>query len=232
MAKKIKFALEMADGAKVRILDDLREHFDLEKAIEYFLSGKLIEWLEDRRHKQIAEALRSLDNNSPDFKEQLCATLGVAYKGEDVSLTEIESVTAKRTKLKQLTSDEEIIAHAAETAFSQEELDKLLDTGIKTIYLCGEEFHLPTKVSDCCYIGILSEPKVNIDIESMDSLAESNIVLEHVRLPEHLQTSSNSSAYSFAKHGKQAENPSVFSAYLENIFFIFSSISDPVRRMV
>jgi len=38
--------------------------------------------------------------------------------------------------------------------------------------------------------------------------------------------------YSFAKHGKQAENPSVFSAYLENIFFIFSSISDPVRRMV
>ena len=43
---------------------------------------------------------------------------------------------------------------------------------------------------------------------------------------------SNSSAYSFAKHGKQAENPSVFSAYLENIFFIFSSISDPVRRMV
>ena len=42
----------------------------------------------------------------------------------------------------------------------------------------------------------------------------------------------NSSAYSFAKHGKQAENPSVFSAYLENIFFIFSSISDPVRRMV
>ena len=42
----------------------------------------------------------------------------------------------------------------------------------------------------------------------------------------------NSSAYSFAKHGKQAENPSVFSADIENILLRFSRISAPMRRMV
>ena len=44
--------------------------------------------------------------------------------------------------------------------------------------------------------------------------------------------SGNCSAYSPAKHGKQAENPSVFSAGLENILFRFSRISTPMRRMV
>lgn len=42
----------------------------------------------------------------------------------------------------------------------------------------------------------------------------------------------NSSAYRSAKHGKQAENPSVFSADLENILLRFSRISTPMRRMV
>ena len=37
MAKKIKFALEMADGVKVRSgLEELREHFDMESSFEYF----------------------------------------------------------------------------------------------------------------------------------------------------------------------------------------------------
>ena len=48
MAKKIKFALEMKDGAKVRTLEELQEHFDLKTIIGYFLDGKLQKWLEDR----------------------------------------------------------------------------------------------------------------------------------------------------------------------------------------
>ena len=30
MAKKIKFALKMKDGAEVRNIEDLREHFDID----------------------------------------------------------------------------------------------------------------------------------------------------------------------------------------------------------
>lgn len=48
MAKKIKFALTMKDGTKVRTLNELREHFDLERVIGYFLDGRLQKWLEDR----------------------------------------------------------------------------------------------------------------------------------------------------------------------------------------
>ena len=46
--KKIKFALEMKDGIQVRNLEDLRDNFDLEKTVGYFLDGKLITWLNDR----------------------------------------------------------------------------------------------------------------------------------------------------------------------------------------
>ena len=49
MARKGKFALEMADGTKVRSnIEELREHFDMESIISHYLSGKLLEWLEDR----------------------------------------------------------------------------------------------------------------------------------------------------------------------------------------
>ena len=188
MAKKIKFALEMADGAKVRTIEDLRIHFDMEKIIGYFLNGKLLEWLEDRYYEKQASAVRLLDGNAPDFKQKLCDALGTQYNDDDVSLEVIETVNTKKAKLKQLTSDEEIISHAAETAFSQEDLAELLDADKDTIYLCGEEFHLPTKVNNRSYIGILGMPKVYIDAETMEELAELNITLTNVTLPEHLQT--------------------------------------------
>ena len=48
MVIKIKYALTMADGAKVRTLEDLRDHFDWPHVLGYFLDGKLAEWLRDR----------------------------------------------------------------------------------------------------------------------------------------------------------------------------------------
>ena len=77
MAKKIKFALTMADGCKARTLEDLREHFDLEKVTGYFLDGKLKEWLTDRYYDIEAEALQELDMKIADFPHSLCIALGV-----------------------------------------------------------------------------------------------------------------------------------------------------------
>lgn len=186
MAKKIKFALEMADGAKVRTIEDLRDKFELEKAIMYFLNGKLLEWLKDRYYTEITDAVQTLDGNAPDFNARLCNALGVDYQGENVSLKEIEQENIKRTKLKQLTSDEEIISHAAETAFSQEELNQLLDTEVSTIYLCGNEFYIPIEKQGRRYIGIGEPPVIHIEAETMRELEERNISFENVTLPENL----------------------------------------------
>ena len=186
MAKKIKFGLEMADGEKVRTIEDLREHFDLKQVIDHFQSGKLLEWLEDRYYEEAARMVRSMNSDAPDFKQKLCSALGVDYEDEDISLEDIEMEREKRTKLKQLTSDETILSHAADVAFTQEELADLLDADRTTIYLCGKEFHIPAK-ENMHYIGILGEPFVHVNAESREELEQHQIVLEHVRLPEHLE---------------------------------------------
>ena len=36
MAKKIRFPLKLAEGAEVRTLEELREHFDLEALLGYY----------------------------------------------------------------------------------------------------------------------------------------------------------------------------------------------------
>ncbi len=187
MAKKIKFALEMADGEKVRTIEDLREHFDMERVMTYFSDGKLLEWLEDRYYDKESEAVRGLSGDEADFKQRLCTALGVECQDDDVSMEDIELVQEKKAKLKQMTSDEEIISHAAETAFTQEDLADLLDEGIKTIYLCGESFRIPARIEDQCYIGVLGEPVVHIDMESKEALAEKKITFKNVTLPEQLQ---------------------------------------------
>ena len=147
MAKKIKFALKLKDGADVRTLEALQEHFDLEKVTAYFLDGKLLEWLEDRYYDEEAEKIRALDKDAKDFHKQLCNALGAPYEGEDeIDIEALERLNEKREKLQQLTADKDIIAHAAQTAFSQEDLAELLDEDEHTIYLCGEKFSIPSRV--------------------------------------------------------------------------------------
>ena len=41
--RKIKFALELKNGEQAYSIEDLREHFDLEKVIGYYHDNKLIE---------------------------------------------------------------------------------------------------------------------------------------------------------------------------------------------
>ena len=72
MAKKIRFPLKLAEGAEVRTLDELREHFDLESVLGHYKSGKLLTWLEDRYLEGEAEAIRALDETASGFQRQLC----------------------------------------------------------------------------------------------------------------------------------------------------------------
>lgn len=185
MARKIKFALEMKDGAKVRnSLEELREHFDLEKAVGYFLSGKLTEWLEDRYYEDEAEALDAIDKDAPDLRARLCEALGVECEDDEaLDVGALERLNEKKAVLRQKTSDESIIANADKTALTQEDLADLLDMDESVIYLCGDSFNIPARVKNKKYVGILGTPTISIKANSQDDLDAKGIVFENVKLP-------------------------------------------------
>ena len=185
MARKIKFALEMKDGVKVRSnLDELRENFDLEKAVGHFLSGKLTEWLEDRYYETEAKKISALDKDSADFRSQLCTILGVEYDGGDeLDVATLERLNEKKNFLRQKTDDKSIIDNAAQTALNQEDLSYLLDMDEPTIYLCDESFNIPIRIENKKYIGILGTPKIAINANSQADLNAKNIRFENCILP-------------------------------------------------
>ncbi len=187
MAKRIKFALEMANGNKVRTLEELREHFDLKSVVGHFLDGKLVEWLEDRYHAVEAEKVSQLNATTGDFGKNLCDLFGVVYVEATVDVGSLEKVNRKRAQLTQLTADTEIIANAEKTAFFQEELVELITEGIETIYLCGEEFTISLENQNCCYVGILAQPLIHIDAESQKEIEDRNIKLLNIRFNKQLE---------------------------------------------
>lgn len=125
---KIKFALKMKDGAEVRTLDQLREHFDLASVLGYYSSGRLYDWLESRGYDE-AEKLKALNPSSASFQKDLCEVLRVAYsepENPDLSLSEIAARNGRLERLKLFTVDDTILAAVDRVAFTQEELDALL----------------------------------------------------------------------------------------------------------
>ena len=186
MAKKIKFALTMQDGVKVRTLEELQAHFDLETIIGYFLDGKLEKWLEDRYYDEKVKALRQLDANQPDIRA-ICNILEVPY-AETVKL-DIDSIQEQNEKLdilKQLTNDEDVLANISKVAFSQDELEVLLAQGERTIYLCGETFSISLKWENRTYIGVGKTPHITIKEEtSLKTLEQCQISFVNIRVPEY-----------------------------------------------
>lgn len=187
MAKKIKFALEMKDNVKVRTLEELRAYFDLDKAIFYFFDGKLEKWLEDRYYDQEVQALAELNKDANDFQEQFCRILGVsdAVLAES-NIDEIAKTYQKREKLRQLTDNDNILNHAADVAFTQEELEQMIRGGKKTVYLCGENFTISIMKTPMTYIGVPGISRATINGSSYDlvsALASKTIIIKDITLP-------------------------------------------------
>ncbi len=181
MANK-RFPLEMPDGTKVRTLEELRAHFDEETVIAYFEDGMLTRWLEDRFYDDEANALRAINPDTPDFRQQLLHVLDV--DGSLVGLDEeaVARLLEKQTMLRKLTHDPTILSRAAQTAFDQEDLAELLGRGETKIYLCGKEFRIPLQ-SNVSYEGILGTPKAIVKVNSMEELNVQDITLVNVVLP-------------------------------------------------
>ena len=193
MARKIKFALEMADGSFISNLEDLQKHIknndDVKKLVEYFLDGRLEKWLLDRYYDEESKALKSLNKNDPDFTCKLCKAIGADYTpSESVNVALIEHEIKIRKALEKVTSDDselikEIIANVGCIASTQSELDFLIKNGKQTIYLWGDSFKLFV-MKNISYIGILGKPSVDIGLPDLEAIKSYGIKLENVKLPE------------------------------------------------
>ena len=180
MAKKIKFALKMKDGVEVRSLQELQDNFDLNQVTSYFLEGRLETWLSDRYYDEAAEQIGSLQKEDPELQQKLCQILGVKYEVDSMTLEEIEARNRKLAKLKELTDDEEILSHADRVAFSQEELQALLNNGNDCVYLCGNEFVIPEELQNKTYIGI--DAKIAVLPGALDHFKKNHIRLLNIEV--------------------------------------------------
>lgn len=168
---KIRIRLIMADGAEVRNPTELREHFDLEKVVEYYKNGMLLKWLRVRFFDKEADAVEALDENADDFQQRLCRIFDVEFSGNPVDVEEIVQRQERLTMLREITDEEEFIRNIDQVAFDQEDLADLLAEGADTVYLCGTYFVVPARCERVTYIGI-NEPTVHIvGLESGKSLS-------------------------------------------------------------
>lgn len=217
MAKRIKFALEMKDGMQVRNLDDLREHFDLDKTIGYFVDGKLLKWLEDRYYDEEAEAISILSKDDSDFNSKICKILGVEYEDEDlpeIDPEEIERRNERIAKLKQYTADTKILDKVDLVAFDQEELADLLDEEEPVIYLCQNKFTIPLREKNKKYIGI-GKVEVTIRSKTKVDFDELNIRFENVSFNTEYEKLIKKSPNEFLQQGEQAEEANNYDKALE-----------------
>lgn len=176
---KIKSPLLMADGARVRTIEELREHFDMASILACYDSGKLQKWLENYYYDAEAAEIGKLDPASLDIKERICGILGVSYTGGEagnMSLTNISDRNKRLEKLKRFTSDDEILKAVDCVAFTQKELQDLLAAGVKKIYLCQEQekFEIPG-AEGVTYVGV-NHPSASVS----EWFGEKKIVLQNV----------------------------------------------------
>ena len=220
MAKKIRFPLKLAEGKEVRSLDEFREHFDLEAVLEYYKSGKLLTWLEDRYLEGEAEAIQALDETDPDFQLQLCSALQVEYIGEDVGLEEIARRQERLKRLRAITNNAEYIQNIDSVSFDQEELADLLDEGVEVIYLCGASFHIPISQKNIMYIGI-NKPVVHLSGNIPGDMQETGIVCENCR-PDNWPEKVLMSEEKILPQVKQWKSQQPVEVSFEGVFRIFN----------
>lgn len=168
MAKKIKFPLKLKDDFQVRTLEELKEHFDLDKIVPYFLDGKLLIWLKARYYEPEVKAVRSLRKNDPELQKKLCQIFGIEYSDYNLDINEVEERNRRLSLLRQFTSDPTVLEQVASVAFNQEDLGDLLDDGVQKIFLCNNSFVIPLSIENKTYIGIGKSTVVIRSTEKID----------------------------------------------------------------
>lgn len=186
MKKKIKLPLEMADGVKVRTLDELKDNWSLEKVVENYLNGRLATWLNDRYYTELAEQVNALEEvqDNTVLQKELCRIFDVDFEDEeDIDVDAVSERNRKLEALRQYTADDTVLKNVDSVAFDQEELGDILDTGENIIYLFNNTFSIPLTIKNKKYIGV---GKAECIIHSKDvvDFAELGIEFENVVFDE------------------------------------------------
>ena len=186
MAKKIRFPLQMKDGAAVRTLEELWEHFDLESVLGYFADGKLKTWLSDRYYDEMAEKVATLTADVPDLNAKLCEILGVEYSSEsdDTDFEALQRQNEKLRVLREVTDDQEILNNVDSVAFDQDELFDILDEAPDVIYLYGDKFSIPYAKGDIKYTGINNCKVVLENDRYLSEYNNNGIVFNNIRFED------------------------------------------------
>lgn len=108
MAKKIKLPLDMGNDVKVRTIEELKEHYNTEKVVSYFLDGQLLTWLEERFYEDEAGKIKGISKDSPNISAEIAEAFGIEIQDE-VDVEEIEERNERLNLLRQFTSDDEIL---------------------------------------------------------------------------------------------------------------------------
>lgn len=217
MAKKIKFPLTMKNNFQVRTIEELREHFDSDKAIEYFLDGKLLAWLEARYYEQESVAIRELGKDEAQLHQKLCNILGVEYDDAEIETIDVEAIAERNRKLnelKQYTSDATILNKVDQVAFNQEDLSDLIDEGTHDTYLCNNFFVIPLRISNRRYIGIGKAVAVIQSSERID-FDTKGIAFDNVHFDSAYEKLHNETPEQLYQKGLEAENRQDYSMALE-----------------
>lgn len=194
MKRIIKFPLIMDNGKEVRTINELKENFNLEKVIEYFLDGKLKIWLQHRRCVRELSELEKLEcYNKQEIPLELSKIFNVEYS-DKVNILEMEERNKKLSILKNYVDDESWKEKLEYIVFTQEELEKklalkglvnILDNQIHRqdveVYLCGEMFTVSDKFKDITYIGV-NTPNVKLTANKMFEAEVNNIKFKNVKI--------------------------------------------------
>ena len=182
MAKRIKFPLEMKDGNKVRTIEEFRTYFDSEKAVMYFLNGKLQGWLEDRHYNHYYEEVCRIDPKKGNILQTICEVLEIesgVIVNESIDLKKIQNNNKKIEKIRQYVDDKKILDRLDSIAMNQKELDRLIENSCSEVYLFEKDFIIPGTISNITVVGI-NNPTIDIDSDVVIDFASRGVVFSGV----------------------------------------------------
>lgn len=228
MAKTIKFPLKLKNDFPVRTLEELKEHFDLEKIVGYFLDGKLLTWLQARYYETEATSIKKLSKDDAALNEKICNIFSVKYQSKNSpDVDSIEKFNKRLSILRQYTSDTEILGKVSQIAFTQQEFDLLLDENVHDIYLCNNSFSIPLNIKDAHCIGI-GNVEIIIHNDKYINFEDKNVVFDNVNFNSEYEVIRSASENLFLQ-GKRAQNNKQFKQALD--FFYQSANLGNTRAM-
>ena len=166
------------DGIRIKNIEELREHFNMEAILFYFASGYLLSWFEKYYYEVESDKISQLCDSDQNLQEKLCEIVGVAPA---IFVEEVILRNEQTEELKKYTIDPEILKMVDQIAFNQAELSVLLDKGATMIHLFNNKFYIPLRQKGKKYIGIGNVVAVIRSSEKID-LESLNISFQNVKI--------------------------------------------------